>query len=595
MTFSSRFLAAITSFLLLSGIVSAQYPSGGFHTGYPSEPVRGYFQPVMIRTPEDTTLAGVADGQFTERLPRPLQAGFLIGCDYRLRVAGIPFHPGKELFPTITLIARTYPPQRLEIDFPIVVNITLEDLELALAGRYITRVIYLENPKAALPIPASGDEQVTHDINGGDPVAVAATQGLPVAIVRIGGRVPTQNGPDGVLSPEFCFGSPPWLLNSTTPPDNVAFHDVAFHNVAIQGANSPVSASILPNTLSIDPSLKSAGDSVFERRQEWQPNAWHPPHNTAVPGGRADEYLVSGGNASGYAGKPAYVENNSWTVHNFNAGDTVAHFDTLGGQVFVEPSNPLYIYAPRFGAIRKVEGLLLEGQVTALVAARNQQGVNRSEETQQTSFTEQEARTRYARTQDQLNSIDGQRRSTGVESSQGLGGYDNFQIVDSDSMILLQRTFGFENASRVHLDRMAQNARAWQGNEGIKIQINELAPMATVGIDGAAVYFQVEDRQSHTSKLRFIKVASKESAQPGEVVEFTLRFDNIGNQLIGNVTILDDLTGRLEFLDYTAVASLASGFSAQRNAGGSLRLRFEITEPLAPGEFGVIQYQCRLR
>ena len=571
-----KFSAAIIGFVLLSGSAFAQYQSEVLHTGYPSEPIQGYFQPVMIRTPEETSLASVTAGRFAERLPSPLQVGMLIGYDYRLRITDIPFNPGRELFPTVTLLARTYPPQGRELDFPVIINLTLEDLELALAGRYITRVVYLENPKAALPVQTGSDDQLTHDINSGDPVAAAATQGLPVAIVRIGGRVPTQNTADGTLSPDFCFGSPPWILNRTIPPENIV---------------PPLKSHTAPNALTVDPALKAAGQSVLEKRQELLPNAWQPPHRTTVPGGRAGEYLVSGNDAD----KPAYVEDNSWVVHNFGSGDTVAHFDTLGGHVIVEPSNPVHIYAPRFRAIRKVEGLLLEGQVTGLVAARNRQVLNQNKETLQTTFTEQESGIRYARTQEQINSMDGQRRSTGIETTQKLVGYDNVQVVDSDGMVLLQRTFGFGGALRTQLERGAENARAWQTNEGLRIQVSELAPLVMTGIDGAAVYFQVEDKQSRTSQLRLIKVASKESAQPGEIIEFTLRFDNVGNQLIGNVTILDDLMGRLEFLPGTAVASLASGFSSQINVGGSLTLRFEITDPLSPGDFGVIRFQCRVR
>ena len=563
--------ASIIGLVLLSGIVSAQQV---FHTGLPSEPVRGYFQPVQIRTPEGTTLACVAAGQFSERLPSPLQAGMLIGCDYRLRIADIPFNPGKELFPTVTLLARTYPPQGKELEFPIIINLTLEDLELALAGRYIIRVIYLENPNTALPIQTGDGEQLSHDIQSGDPVAAAATQGLPVAIVRIGGRIPPQNAPSGLLSPEFCFGSPPWILNRTIAPANVTPH------------SQPQAAL---DSLTVDPALKESGLSVIEKQQTMQMNAWHPPHQSDGPGGRASEYIVNGDDT----GKPAYVE--GWTVHNFDAGNTIAHFDTLDGKVIVEPSNKIHIYAPRFGAIRKIEGLLHEEQVTALVEARNQQISSQNRHAIQTGFTEQEARTKYARTQDQLNSIDGQRRGAGMESSLSLGGYNNFQVVDSDSMILLQRTFGFGGSVRTQLDRGALNARAWQGNEAVRIQINELAPMTATAIDGAAVYFQVEDKQSRTSKLRLIKVASKESALPGEIVEFTLRFDNLGNQLLGNVTILDDMTGRLEFLPGTAVASLQSGFVPQLNERGTLTLRFEIMDPLAPGDFGVIQFQCRVR
>jgi uncharacterized repeat protein (TIGR01451 family) len=124
--------------------------------------------------------------------------------------------------------------------------------------------------------------------------------------------------------------------------------------------------------------------------------------------------------------------------------------------------------------------------------------------------------------------------------------------------------------------------------------------LAATGVDGVAIYFQVKDERSRTSKLRLIKVADKESASPGEIVQFTLRFDNIGekedsSQLLGNITILDDLSGRLEFIPGSAIASLASGFKTQLNASGGLTLRFEITDPLAPGDFGVIQYQCTVR
>ena len=39
-------------------------------------------------------------------------------------------------------------------------------------------------------------------------------------------------------------------------------------------------------------------------------------------------------------------------------------------------------------------------------------------------------------------------------------------------------------------------------------------------------------------KLRVMKVASTQSAAPGEEVDFTIRFDNVGNQAIGNVTVI---------------------------------------------------------
>ena len=56
------------------------------------------------------------------------------------------------------------------------------------------------------------------------------------------------------------------------------------------------------------------------------------------------------------------------------------------------------------------------------------------------------------------------------------------------------------------------------------------------------------DRRPDNPRLRLIKLASCGHAQPGEEIEFTLRFDNIGDQTIGNVTIVDNLTTRLEYV-----------------------------------------------
>jgi uncharacterized repeat protein (TIGR01451 family) len=96
-------------------------------------------------------------------------------------------------------------------------------------------------------------------------------------------------------------------------------------------------------------------------------------------------------------------------------------------------------------------------------------------------------------------------------------------------------------------------------------------------------------------KLRVIKVASTQVAEPGEEVAFTIRFDNVGNQVIGTVTIIDNLTTRLEYVPDSAQCSLDAQFSTQPNEGDSLVIRCEITDPLRPGEGGVIRFRCRVR
>ena len=148
-----------------------------------------------------------AANQFGAAQGAPLRAGFLIGSVYRMRVTNIPRSEGIEVFPTIEVIDRLYAPAGQEIRFSIPVELTQEDLEMAIRGRFVTRVIYLEDPQNALPVRSNPEAQNWFEVGPGrDPLAVADGLGRPVAILRLGARVPDQ-GPD----PGFLFGSPPWV------------------------------------------------------------------------------------------------------------------------------------------------------------------------------------------------------------------------------------------------------------------------------------------------------------------------------------------------------------------------------------------------
>ena len=77
----------------------------------------------------------------------------LIGKVYRFRVTGIKRNEGFEVFPTVEVINRMYPPKGQATRFPIPIQLTEEELALAISGRFVTRVIYLEDPRTALPLP----------------------------------------------------------------------------------------------------------------------------------------------------------------------------------------------------------------------------------------------------------------------------------------------------------------------------------------------------------------------------------------------------------------------------------------------------------
>ncbi len=173
-------------------------------------PLPYYFQPVEIRAPKGAQLSIASQGQFGPPLPAPLNVGLLIAPVYRFKLSNLPEHEGQELFPTIEVIDRLYPPRGQERRFPIPIELNAADIELALDGKFVTRVIYLEDPTRALPVAEGRLDQHWFDAGPGvNPLEEADRWGRPLAILRMGGRVPDETrGPDV----HFVGGNAPFTL-----------------------------------------------------------------------------------------------------------------------------------------------------------------------------------------------------------------------------------------------------------------------------------------------------------------------------------------------------------------------------------------------
>ncbi len=169
----------------------------------------GAFQPVAIRGPEGLKVALAQDGMFLDNIPAPVTTAMMVGATYRFRVANIPFRPGAEVYPTVEVIDRLYAPQGREHRFPIPIVLTRDDIELALQGALVTRVIYLEDSEIAAPIQAHPDQQTVTNVTADENALQTADQlGRPVAILRIGSRVPSADATDLM---GFMYGCPPWM------------------------------------------------------------------------------------------------------------------------------------------------------------------------------------------------------------------------------------------------------------------------------------------------------------------------------------------------------------------------------------------------
>jgi uncharacterized repeat protein (TIGR01451 family) len=312
---------------------------------------------------------------------------------------------------------------------------------------------------------------------------------------------------------------------------------------------------------------------------------WRPP---GIPGPwPADEYIFDGGDRASSVGVRA-----DWTVMGLDTEDTIAHYETLEGRTEVEPSNRVAIYAPRFASVRKVYGFVACQNEDRAAGVAVQTGIKTQEERLLAKTFDQPLQPgRY------VGNKGPQRFRENVRSSDmaGLGvlaGVDNrFKVYENFEII---RNGKFDNTEKARLTERLQAAIVWSSTQAVQAVIDNVAATVAVNHVGLQSVYHYETPPGKP-RLRIVKVASQKQALPGDIIEFTLRFDNNGDQLIGNVTIVDSLTTRLEYVPDSAECSLPAQFGTQENEGESLVLRWEITDPLKVGDGGLIRFKCRVR
>lgn len=590
-------------------------------------------QPVRIRVPDGATVSYWNGGAFVPAShPAPV-LGLSVGPVARIRVNFLKVDRDLEVYPSIELINRLNPPPELALRFPVDVVLTADDLVQAASGRIVTRVVYVENPDTALPYRQTADNQAFIELGGmEEPLAAAARLGRPIAIVRLGSRVPVATE----LDTAFLFGGAPL---QEFPPQFVEPAALP------QGSRNPAGPAGVRNVAwerrDGDAGRATASDSAAGRDHsgflprdqmvQQGPMSWPRPIGSSqdLPTG-ADPYGSGfGGNPCGPnpcgpdpcqtpscclpsdAGRfrfsvPARDEflcdgadrnfevlvDQNWNVYGLDAEDTVGHFDTLDGRRLVVPSNQVCIYSPRFAAVRKVSDLVTGNGVdrTFQFRERNQMQTARGEDFSSTTVQQlMPGRNRGASRPSGLKD-----RTRGVLSDQvvHLTGFRNTFSAYEDLQFVRYGRFSSGESARLRLGM--QSAGVWQTNDGLQVIGDNLQPV--VVNDPVKVQELVNVRVGDgKSLLRVCKLASRIAAEPGEDVEFTIRFDNIGQQIIGNVTIIDSLTTRLEYVPQSAECSLKADFLTERNEGESLILRWEITDPVRPGEGGLIRFRCRVR
>jgi uncharacterized repeat protein (TIGR01451 family) len=271
--------------------------------------------------------------------------------------------------------------------------------------------------------------------------------------------------------------------------------------------------------------------------------------------------------------------------------DTVAHYDTVDGRTFITPSNQVCIYAPRFGVVRRVVDL----QEYARYDAANGYGQILSpakiDENEKIMTSLAKVEPNINRGRDPVSLLKERQQPGELDREMRLmvdigtlAPYANLQIVKAGILT---------GDEKVKIARSSLAAITWTGNEAPQITVDSRNAIAATSDRTPGTIYHLEEPNKPV--LRIIKLASCGSAKPGEIIEFTLRVDNIGNREMGNVTVVDNLTTRLEYVPDSAKSSVAADFSTEPNDGGSEVLRWEIKEPVAKSSGFVLQFKAKVR
>lgn len=299
-----------------------------------------------------------------------------------------------------------------------------------------------------------------------------------------------------------------------------------------------------------------------------------------------DEYICDGGDT-----ELEVRVHKDWSVFGIDQTDTVGHYDTVDGRTIVEPSNRVCIYSPRFGAVRQIIGPVINAAEERAIGVDRDQLPISQERTAITGALDlplqpgrhHGLKSPNAFREDSLGLLaENSERAEGAHL--GLRPYEDFEFIRNGINI---------STEKARLNERVEAALVWMTWQAPQVIIDQEKALPVTG--GATSQEFTHYELGGKPRLRICKIASTDNAQSGDTVEFTIRFDNVGSQKIGNVTIIDSLVARLEYVEDSQQCSLKANFLTQRNDGDSLVLRWEIVDPLDHGEGGVIRFKCKVR
>ncbi len=278
--------------------------------------------------------------------------------------------------------------------------------------------------------------------------------------------------------------------------------------------------------------------------------------------------------------------------HGLDSEDTVGEWSDPAGGHHVTPSNKVCVYAPRFGEVRSFTLPVGGTGVEQLVSANDV-----------THGAGLDART-YLDSQVQKTQIDATRvrtRASGLETERAIAGLDQSASAAlnlQDLSPLLNLTFlqrgELNRGEEAFLAKGVQSAVVWTRTEFPVIAATDVSAQEIRAEFRPSEIVGLED-MGRPGQLRVIKIADKGSATVGEVITFTIRYDNLGDKPVHHVRVIDNLTPRLELIEGSATSDRKGRLDLEPNGEGSFVLTFVVEEDLPGKTGGTVTFKARVK
>jgi uncharacterized repeat protein (TIGR01451 family) len=481
-----------------------------------------------------------------------LTTGLLRGVGYRLRVSNIPNRPTAELFPVVEIVGHLHRPENIDPGkFPIRIVFSEDDLnDVVDHARLVTKIIYLEDPDLAAPFRMPKDQVLALTLDPSEsPLRVAGALGRPMAIVRLGARLPSVEeltaGAAGDMGLDWAAAAGrercPFLLTTGAP---------------CTMPRGPSSVTVTP----------------------------------VRPGLPRDEYLCDGGDR----GTPA-APTQGGRISGIEPRDAVVRFDmTLRDRIVTRilPTNVVCIYAPRFAEVRTSLGANENVDVRSPHLGKM---VQNNEQTASRAIPK-----RLAQVQSPELARD-RERAAGYKGRAWLDEASDRRVVtavDAARHVALN-----EQKEKPELARSRQKPlQLYEKQRPIGIKTVEGAVITGV-VEGASEAVRVWEPKHVTGVetppnrpgLAVVKLVNPAEAEPGDTLTYVIMYRNMGNSPIRSIVIVDSLLPRLEYIAGTSKGPKGTVFTQVVNRAGTVELRWELPEALPPGVAGHVTFQALVR